>query len=111
MCTTISQLWEKNKKLSKKNKEQLKRLGLNKFYTFKEFVTLHNQGKLDSYYYMGDTVCPKSTPVVESTPVVDNTAVVDVSPACKTDYNSLKLAIACFIVGGLLIGMGASKKE
>ena len=61
MCTTISQLWRKDRDEAKKTKA--------KFYTFKEFVTLHNQGKLDANYYNGQTICPKTTVSIQYLPL------------------------------------------
>jgi hypothetical protein len=62
MCTTISQLWRKDRDEAKKTKGT-------KFYTFKEFVTLHNQGKLDANYYNGQTICPKNTVSIQYLPL------------------------------------------
>ena len=62
-CTTISQLWRKGKD---ENKKQVKGT---KFYTFKEFVTLHNQGKLDTKYYNGQSVCTKNTVSIQYLPL------------------------------------------
>jgi len=59
-CITISQLWKKG------NKEKTKGT---KFYTFKEFVTLHNEGKLDAKYYNGQSVCPKTTVSIQYLPL------------------------------------------
>jgi hypothetical protein len=57
-CTTISQLWKKGSKEYK-----------NEFYPFKQFVTLHNQGKLDTKYYNGQSVCPKTTVSIQYLPL------------------------------------------
>jgi len=62
MCTTISQLWRKGRDEAKKTKGT-------KFYIFKEFVTLHNQGKLDAKYYNGQTICPKTNVSIQYLPL------------------------------------------
>ena len=78
MCTTISQLWRKDRDEAKKTKT--------KFYTFKEFVTLHNQGNLDANYYNGQTICPKNT-------------------------NSIQyLPLALIVIGAALVGYAIAKK-
>ena len=59
-CITISQLWKKGNKTKTKG---------TKFYTFKEFVTLHNEGKLDAKYYNGQSVCPKTTVSIQYLPL------------------------------------------
>jgi hypothetical protein len=59
-CTTISQLWKRSQKEKTKG---------NKGYSFTEFVTLHNQGKLDAKYYNGKSVCPKTTVSMQYLPL------------------------------------------
>lgn len=76
MCTTISQLYKKGNKNKTKG---------SKFYTFKEFVTLHNEGKLDAKYYDGKSVCPVK----------------------KTSY----MPLAFIILGSALIGHAFAKKS
>lgn len=94
MCVTISKLWRDSKKASKKSKEKSKV----KFYTFKEFVTLHNSGKLDTAYYNGNSVCLKATPVVTPIPII------------KHRSNLLPIACACFIIGGTMLGLAIANE-
>ena len=70
MCTTISQLWKKGHKEFKNPKVKAARSDAKpKFYSFKEFVTLHNQGKLDAKYYNGQTICPKTNVSIQYLPL------------------------------------------
>ena len=85
MCTTISQLWRKDRDEAKKTKGT-------KFYTFTDFVTLHNQGNLDDKYYNGETVCPKTTS--------------SIPPPNRIQY----LPLALIVLGAALFGYAIAKK-
>jgi len=86
-CITISQLWKKG------NKEKTKG---SKFYTFKEFVTLHNEGNLDDKYYNGQSVCPKTT--------------VSKTTVSKTTVSTQYLPLGLMVIGAALLGYAIAKK-
>jgi hypothetical protein len=81
-CITISQLWKKGNKTKTKG---------TKFYTFKEFVTLHNEGKLDAKYYNGQSVCPKTM-------------------VSKTTVSIQYLPLGLIVIGAALLGYAIAKK-
>jgi hypothetical protein len=102
-CTTISQLWKKGNKEYEAPKVKIaKGDEKSKFYNFKEFVTLHNEAKLDAKYYNGQSVCPKTT--VSNTTVSNTT----VSPNTKVSIQYLPLGL--IVIAAALLGYGIAKK-